>query len=616
MNKIKKLSPHEAQKIAAGEVVERPANVLKELLENAIDAQSSKIIIHLKDGGKKLVRVIDNGCGMSPGDAQLCFEQHATSKITHVDELVSISTFGFRGEALASIAAVSKTTLITKEAADEQGTKIEIEAGTITGHDIVHANTGTDITIKDLFYNLPARKKFLKTDDTEWHQIQQLFFAFCLAYINIDFKLYHQDKLLYTCPAAQDVHERISQLFDQKLTKHILSINYSHKNIVISGLISNHQYERYDRNMIYLFVNQRWVKDSTLVHSFIKGYKQVLPPGRYPAGCLLITVDTHEVDINIHPRKEEVQFMHPRHAQQAITTAVTQALEQHLSHQLQKTVLFAPTIQNDAIQSVAHVKTAQYTPSFNPFNFDTFFKQKPHAFETGRLETEQAITTEQYQQVQPEQPHLQTVLEEPMVNERLSDQEYRLIGQYNNTYLMLEQESGLFMIDQHAAHERILYEELIAQHGNIPTVQLMFPHMIDLPSDELNIVVTHKELFAHYGIEVELFGSNTIKVQAAPLQLKHAAIDEIIKDTIGYITEYKDLDQTTCDQMLQKKLYADMACKAAVKAGDILSEEQMLELIKKLNKSANRFTCPHGRPTSWLLHLDEIKKKFKRDYRT
>lgn len=609
MNKIKKLSPHEAQKIAAGEVVERPANVLKEILENAIDAQSSKIIIHLKDGGKKLIRVIDNGCGMSPEDAQLCFEQHATSKITHVDQLSSISTFGFRGEALASIAAVSKTVLITKEIGAEHGTKIEIAAGALTAHEIVHANTGTDIAIEDLFYNLPARKKFLKTDETEWHQVQQLFFAFCLAYTHIDFKLYHQEKIVYSCPTTEHIQERIAQLFDQKLTQQILPIHYNHKHIEISGLISSHQYERYDRNMIYLFVNQRWVKDSTLVHAFIKGYKQVLPPSRYPAGCLLITVDPSEVDINIHPRKEEVQFLHPRLVQQTITTAVTQALEQHLSRQLQKTVTFKPTVPTEIIEPSVIKTVTVPNSSFNPFNFDRFFKQTPQEF------IDKPFVKEPLVQLQAPQQTIETPMINHFINEMVQE-EYRLIGQYNSTYILLEQEDGLFMIDQHAAHERVLYEELIAQHGNMPTVQLMFPHVIELSPEELAIVITHKDLFAHYGIELEQFGSSTLKVQATPMQLKHVAIDEIIKHAIGYLNEYKDVDQTVYDQMLQKKLYADMACKAAVKAGDTLSEQQMIELIKKLNKSANRFSCPHGRPTGWLLHLDEIKKKFKRDYKS
>ncbi len=612
MKKIKKLAPNEAQKIAAGEVVERPANALKELLENAIDAQSTKIAIYIKNGGKDQLRVVDNGCGMSPEDAELCFEQHATSKIAHVDELNTISTFGFRGEALASIAAVSKTTLITKEADAQQGTKIAIEAGKIVHDEIIHANTGTDITITDLFYNVPARQKFLKTRETEWRQIQQLFFAFCLAHTQIDFKLYSEDKLLYNCPPIETIADRIPQLFEPNMAQHIKPVEHTHKKVTITGVISNHQFERYDRNMIYLFVNQRWVKDTALSRAFIKGYQQVLPPGRYPAGSIFISVDPHEVDINIHPRKEEVQFLHPRIVQQAITSTVTQALENQLSQQLNKSVQFKPSIPLEKPQAFT---PEQMTPvvnkAFNPFNFDQFLKREATTDTENNEPCE--LHAQPQQQTVPKLSMQQTVRQS--ITPALPEQEYMLIGQYNKTYLLLEQEDGLLMIDQHAAHERILYERFCAQHGTIPTIKLMFPHMINLPEQDIQTIVEYSELFGQYGIEVEPFGADTLKVQATPIQLKHAPMDEIIKDAISYINEYKELDQETFDQTMQKKLYADMACKAAVKAGDTLSQEQMRSLIDDLHSTDKRFSCPHGRPTSWLLHHDEIKKKFKRDYR-
>lgn len=612
MRKIKKLAPNEAQKIAAGEVVERPANVLKELLENAIDAQSSKITVYIKNGGKELLRVVDNGCGMSPEDAQLCFEQHATSKIAHVNELTSITTFGFRGEALASIAAVSKTTLITKEADSEQGTKIEIEANKIIKNAIVHANTGTDITITDLFYNVPARQKFLKTKETEWRQIQQLFFAFCIAHTHIDFKLYSEDKLFHNCPQVETIEGRIPQLFESTVAQHIRSVHHTHKQVTITGVISNHQFERYDRNMIYLFVNQRWVKDTTLSRAFIKGYHQVLPPGRYPAGCIFISVDPQEVDINIHPRKEEVQFLHPRSVQQAITNTVTQALEQHLSQQLHKTVRFRPSIPLEKPQPYVQTPNVNKpAANFNPFNFDQFLKKDSEKDDDEPCELHKHSPTDQ--QNIPQLNLQQTVRQS--ITPAVPEQEYMIVGQYNRTYLLLEQEDGLLMIDQHAAHERILYERFCAQHGNMPTIKLMFPQMITLTAHDLQTITEHVNLFAQYGIELEPFGTNTLKVQATPIQLKHAPMNEIIKDAIGYIHEYKELDQETFDQTMQKKLYADMACKAAVKAGDVLIQEQMKQLITDLYSTDKRFSCPHGRPTSWLLHHDEIKKKFKRDYR-
>lgn len=595
MNKIKKLSSTEAQKIAAGEVVERPANVLKELLENSLDAQATQITVHILDGGKTFIRVVDNGCGMSAPDALLCFEQHATSKITHVDQLASITTFGFRGEALASIAAVSKVTLITKEHDAQLGTKISIEGGVIVHNDAHHANTGTDISIQDLFYNIPARKKFLKTYQTEWHQIQQLFFAFCLAHTTVDFKLYSQDKLLYTCPPVTSLQERMVQLFEQKAARHMMPIAHTHQQISVMGVASDHQFERYDRGMIYLFVNQRWVKDTTLTHAFIKGYQQVLGPGRYPAGCLCIQVDPQEVDVNIHPRKEELLFLHPRNVHKAITTAVTQALEQKLSQQLQTTVqLHQPT---NTAYAPAPFATSGGHDTFKTFDFDTFFKQPvlPLAH----------TKADEFKHVPEQQIPVHTVVQTPA---------HTIIGQYDATYILLQDSQGLLLIDQHAAHERVLYEQLCAQHGNPTTIQLMFAQTIQLSEADVATIVAHHDTLAQYGIITEPFGAHTLKIQAMPLALKNASAQDIIKEVLGHINECKELDHDAFHKQMHKKLYASMACKAAVKAGDILKNELMQELVTSLYNTQHRFSCPHGRPTHYLLHKDEIEKKFKRDY--
>jgi DNA mismatch repair protein MutL len=347
MPKIHRLEAHEAQKIAAGEVVERPANVVKELIENAIDAGATQISVYIQDGGKKLIRVVDNGSGMGKEDARLCFEHHATSKITTVDDLSYIATFGFRGEALSSIASVSKTILITKEAFAQEGIKLELEHGNVLDETITAANQGTDILIQDLFFNVPARKKFLKSTDTELRAIQQLFSAFCFDYINISFKLYSNDVLSIHCPAAKTLHERLAQLLDINHIAHTLDCSTQAKDgsIRIKGFISNHQYTRYDRSSIYFFVNQRCVKQQKLTSALLKGYLNVLPQGRYPAACLFIEVNPEQVDINIHPRKEEVQFLHPRTVENLIQTMVRETLENNLSKQLKKDVTFSPARQ-------------------------------------------------------------------------------------------------------------------------------------------------------------------------------------------------------------------------------------------------------------------------------
>ena len=340
MARIKQLSAQEAQKIAAGEVVERPANVVKELVENALDAGSTQIAIYIQDAGKSLIRIVDNGYGMNPEDAHLCFKHHATSKITRVDDLPSLTTFGFRGEALSSISAVSKVTLITKEAEAAHATKLVLEHGLVIAEEQISGNTGTDISIADLFYNVPARKKFLKTHETESRQILLLFQAFCLDYLSVHFKLYTQGNLIFNCPGTTDMQQRIAQLWDHSIAQQTIAIAATTNGIHIEGVITNHTYSRYDRSALFFLVNKRWVKNHTLAKAVMKGYMNVLQPDKFPLACIAITIDPAQVDINIHPRKEEVQFLHPRIVEHALQTTVKEALEKNLSAQLNRKVSF------------------------------------------------------------------------------------------------------------------------------------------------------------------------------------------------------------------------------------------------------------------------------------
>ena len=343
MQKIRQLSLHEAQKIAAGEVVERPANVVKELLENAIDAGATVISIYIELAGQKLIRVVDNGLGMSPEDAHACFGHHATSKMSTVEDLMHLTTFGFRGEALSSIAAVSMIHMLTKEEDAQHGIFIERQANQLVHEEYRPCATGTDISIKDLFYNVPARKKFLKKTETEWRAIVQLFHAFCLDYPTLHFKLYSENKLLYNCPPPASLLARVMQLWEHHDAQHILALpSHRHEGMIISGVLSNHQYYKYDRSHMYFFVNKRWVKNSSLARAAVRGYAQVIPPDRYPIVSIHIEIDTTLVDINIHPRKEEVQFLHPRTIENALTHAIKKTLEENLSLQLHKKVSLEP----------------------------------------------------------------------------------------------------------------------------------------------------------------------------------------------------------------------------------------------------------------------------------
>ena len=638
MPKIKQLSQHEAQKIAAGEVVERPANIVKELVENSIDAGATRITIYIEDGGKQLIRIVDNGCGMDTADAEKCFDRHATSKITSVNELETIDTFGFRGEALASIASVSKITLLTKEEQTLEGTCVKIEANTIIQINSIACATGTDITVADLFFNVPARKKFLKSTQTEWRAIQLLFNAFCFDYPHIHFSLFSEGKQVHNCPIANDLKNRALQLFEPVTHNHQLQISVTGE-ISLHGIISDHQQYRYDRSSIYFFVNKRWVKNQHLSSALVKGYANVIPQGRYPIAVINITVPSHEVDINIHPRKEEVKFLHPRRVEQILQQAVKSALENNLSQHLKKDVTIKPAEQKTYTQNVR---------DFNPFDFDTFLKtvdQNPFKFNLSEdvshhvNHTKNELNIENKYRAHPDISNealakLELIEEYPRVlndldpfvpsskdtNTKFSipqpltihQKNYRLIGQYNNTYLLVEKEDGLFLVDQHAAHERILYELFSQRFHEVATIQLLFPHIITLNTHDMETIIPHLDIFIQHGILIEQCASDQLIIQSLPVHLKNESINEIIKEAISWIIECQLLDKDSFKKTINHKLQAQMACKAAVKAGDILTQEKMEQLLSDLEVTANRFSCPHGRPTGWLLSLSEIEKKFRR----
>ena len=631
MTKIKQLPPHEAQKIAAGQVVERPANIVKELIENALDAQATQISLYIEDGGKKLIRVIDNGYGMNSDDAQLCFAKHATSKITSVEQLETINTFGFRGEALASIAAVGKVTLLTKQSDTQQGTKIIIEGGHIKDHTITACKTGTDIAIHNLFYNIPARQKFLKKTQTEWRHIQQLFHAFCFAYPSIHFKLFSEDKSVYNYPTflpqatrgphglpesngrephTNNIVSRCTQIWERNQVQHMLTINAEHNNALkITGVISNHQHYRYDRNGIFFFVNKRWIKNYSLTNALLKGYLNVIPPGRYPMAIIHITVDPTTIDINIHPRKEEVKFIHPRRVEQLIKNTVKEALEENLSHHIKQPVGFVPQKKNFGF-AVSHTAPSftyphQPTPPFTATSVNKLGKQEKEQALPLDIAHNKQFETQEYEQaiIQHQTPN---------TNKTISTTSYNLIGQYKKTYLLIERETGLFLIDQHAAQERILYELFSTRFQDIATTKLIFPQVIDTTQDNIQTLEPHLTIFHRNGIGIEPFGTSQLKIESTPVHLKGQSLEDLVQQVIAWIQEYQSLDSDKFFNTINEKLHAQMACKAAVKAGDVLTQEQMIQLLKDLEKTPNRFTCPHGRPTGWLISINEIEKKFKR----
>jgi DNA mismatch repair protein MutL len=663
INKIKILSPDQAIKIAAGEVVERPVNIIKEVLENSIDAGATKISVFICNAGKKLIKIIDNGSGMTPDDAKLSVAPHATSKITIVEDLETIATFGFRGEALASINSVSNLTITTKTDEAQTGTRIAWQFGKLQSESLQSHPTGTTVEIANLFDNIPARQKFLKKDETEWRAIVTLFQAFCLDYCNIHFQLYNDEKLQFNCPAVSKLSDRTAQLFDTQLQEKIVPlIQLENKSCSITGIISQSTYYRYDRNQIFIFVNNRWVKNIDLTKAIMRGYAGTLPPQKYPAAIIFINIDADQVDVNIHPKKEEIKFLHPKKVETIIVNSIKATLSDSATHnpavakamadkQFQTAPLTFEVFNSAQFPTKQQLHEYKPTPfSFlqtntaaQPFkkvventatNLDPELEFIPHNFAAHAFENHSDFAQELVQDLVEYDNTIQPTHETTasMATDRqaklISDEhhEFAIIGQYKLTYILFESNSALratmdvpkdnnlVFVDQHAAHERILYEQLKANFHNVATIQLMFPEFIKLSAHDIITITPYLNLLKEHGIDAEIFSDTQLIIQATPVHLKNQLLQETVRQVIGWIA---DLDETDCDRiihLLNEKMHSKMACSAAIKAGDLLNIEQMQQLLQNLSKTENRFSCPHGRPTFWTLPIDHLEKQFKRDY--
>lgn len=621
MPRIKQLLPEEAQKIAAGEVIERPANVVKELIENALDAGATRITLYIEKAGKKLIRIVDNGCGMDAYDARACFNHHATSKITSVHDLHSINTFGFRGEALSSIASVSIITLITKMAEADHATHLELSEGRILSENKASAPTGTDLAIRDLLFNIPVRKKFLKTDDTEWRHIVHLVHAVALARRDVHIVLHHDGKQVLNCPPVNDYLARAAQLWDSNLAQAMIPCSAEERGIRIEGMISDHTVYRYDRNALYFFVNNRWIKNYTLSRALMKGYANAIPASQYPTTSLMITIDPAQIDVNIHPRKEEVQFLHERIVDQIVQMAVKTALEARLSSQLNKRVIIAsemPVYTSPTRTSLPFMGMTHPTSTFTPYDFASFaqeFSQGPF----DNLEQKEPHQQPLLNSVTKPEDELNTSkFDEPTSIQAFAVTKestvHHVLGVYDKTYIMVANDQGILFVDQHAAHERILYEQFKTRFADTAIITLMFPHILTLASDTLNILEPYLSVLSEHGIHIKRTNETQLTITATPVYLKNVSFKNLINELLSCISASITMTIEMINKQMTEKIRAQMACSAAVKAGDELSSEQIQQLLTDLAKTENRFTCPHGRPTSWLLNHDEIVKKFQRDY--
>jgi len=595
-NKIHLLDPLQSQQIAAGEVVERPANIVKELIENSIDAGATVINITIKKAGKHLISISDNGCGMNEEDATLCFARHATSKLTAVDQLTSLNTFGFRGEALASVAAVAHVTLTTKTA-DQPflGTTITYAHGIYTGTTATACPVGTTITITNLFDTLPVRKTFLKQDETEWHAIQSIIHGMALTHLNISFSVIKDNTPVITAPAVTTLKDRITQLWNHTLSAQLTTIDHTARGAHITGLISQPPYARYGKDLIMFWVNNRLVKNNDITRAITKGYLQSLPVGKYPAAFLAITVDKNTVDVNIHPRKEEVRFTHPGIIATVIQEAITNGLEHSLNNQLQSTPLTAPTITAPSVYS-PHEPLHRFVQPLQPT-----WQPEPLPFT--------APPQQQYEQAPINQP-----ADLPAIAQRTTaEQSFTIIGQLFNTYILIQTDDQLIMIDQHAAHERILYHQYTARFTAKEGTQLLFPETITLATPAaLEAITQVTDFFTDQGILFSQTGPHHLMITAAPPQLQKEGLASIIHEAADFVMTHQELDATAFRQKLNEHVHSHLACKMAVKAGDALENSTMRTLVSQLLTTPNRFMCVHGRPTMWPISKIECEKRFKR----
>lgn len=617
MIRIRKLDPHLVNQIAAGEVVERPASVVKELIENALDAEASQIDVEIETGGKKLIRIRDNGTGMGPEDLALSVTSHATSKLTSTDDLDHIGTFGFRGEALPSIASVSQMTVTTCRADDVGGHRLTVTGGDVGEVRAAGAAPGTTIEVRNLFFNVPARRKFLKTDATELGHIVEAVTRAALAYPQVALRLSHNGRQVHDLPRAADIRERIAAFFGRHLAEQLIEIKSDTPVGQLWGLAAPPGESRASTKMQYLYVNGRYVRDRSLLHAIREAYRGLVEANRQPVVFLYLTVPPEDVDVNVHPTKIEVRL---RNGQQLYREVLAGLRERFLTADL------TPRISGDLSPDATGLlrgaadddREARIRESMADFLRMQPARQQERFNFPGRSRVAGADGAPASRIPSPLGP--------PAVGDQLppppppceddDDLPSAKVMQLHDTYLVAETREGILIVDQHALHERVLYEDLRQRFnaGPLESQQLLIPAVVDVTERERAFLEAHRERFAELGMALELMGPTSIGVQAFPSFLgNRAAPERVVRDLLDWAASHEG--QPTVEDVLDELLHR-MACRAAVKAGDTLKADEIRALLAKRDLAEQTATCPHGRPTSLILSRSEIERQFKRDYRS
>ena len=682
-NRINLLDEITINKIAAGEVVERPSSIVKELVENSIDAGADRIIIEVENGGKSLIKITDNGCGIPSSEVKKCFLRHATSKIDKIDDLFNLFTLGFRGEALASICAVSKLEMTTKFEDEAVGTKITLVGGNIEAKEAVGANTGTSIVIKDLFFNTPARKKFLKTDHAELMNITDIVNKLAIGYPNVKFRYLNAGKLMVNTPGDGKLVSAVRSIYSREVSENLIEINYDCSLFKIDGYIGNNNIYRSNRNLQHVYINGRFVKSKIIYDAIANAYKSIIPINKHAVCFINLHLDPQKVDVNIHPGKIEVKFEKENEIKLEIMEYIRakllkqsligkyetfdrvpkdRAVKQDFSGNAFKNQDFGNTTTNfsetntklddknikpidlsDEVDVNSFIKlddfeekkkkeikdksNATKNSSFKNYDNKT---NKRESYSSGfssynsdvdnyKNNYSSAVKIEDNDKISETESQMAFTADGAILDSEKRDEiekkeagfslkYYKVVGVVFDTYIVLQKGESMYLMDQHAAHERVLFERYMnAFHKREVHMQMLLdPIVLELSSVDMLQVEKNLDIFRNFGFEVEIFGMNNILIRGVPNLFGTPQSEKFILELID------NIDKISNNYDLKDDRFAIMACKSAIKANDRIQNIEIESLFRQLEKCENPYTCPHGRPTMVEISKVEIEKMFKR----
>ena len=633
---IKLLDQNTANQIAAGEVVEKPASVVKELVENALDAGAGKIDVTIFEGGTQYIRVADDGSGMTEANAKLAVLRHATSKIRAAEDLMSLHTLGFRGEALPSIASVSNFQLLTRPADEEFATSIRIDGGEQTECQQTGGQAGTTVIVENLFFNVPARRKFLRTNATEGRYINELLTRLALSRPDVRFKLVSNDKEVLSTPGNGSLFDAITALYGKKVSDELLKVDFIGTDVKITGYIGKPTLLKGTRQWQTFMVNGRIINNRMMSKAIDHAYQSQVPKSGFPFAVLMVEVDTHTIDVNVHPQKSEIKFSDDSVIYKAMYKALTDALTKPMSAKPQQALDLLPDSELAVFKPVGQgiitdgmpLPKQQSVPKPAPVQqpkpaYADIFKTAPaHEPQPEPVQSEVWKQVE-YTYTPPKTEPVYTINE---VREEFKKQDEVAanvigftdtnnetesiwpIGQVDKTFIIAQSEDTLYLIDQHAAHERILYDKFVNAHNNIPAQTMLMPLYIDVTAHDTEIIEKHREDFSRLGVDIEPAGETLLRVSSLPADIKADGAEDFILEITKMLSEMKNISPSD----LRQNMLHMMSCKAAIKAGEVLNMRQMRQLIIDLCNTEHPFTCPHGRPCMIEISSAELYKMFKR----